>query len=117
MIIPGKLRNHIKLERLDRQRNAYGEVKINWLTVIEKTWAEISDPSVTRHESTATADDMMRTFSIKIRNRDSLRAEDLTTDLRVIILDGPHKDSKLEVVSLEITDTEIDMELSDGGRN
>ena len=118
MIIPGKLRNHIRLEKLDEnQRNNIGEVKLTWLPVIEKTWAEISDPSASRNENVSTADDMSRSFSIRIRNRDSLRAQDLVKDLRITILDGAHKNAKLEVVSFETTDTEIELQASDGGRH
>jgi len=105
------------MERLDKQRNAYGEVKLEWLPVIDRTWAEISNANVSRFESNQTADDMARSFSIKIRNRDSLKAQDLVRDLRVTILDGPHKNAKLEVVSFEQTETEIDMEATDGGRH
>lgn len=117
MIIPGKLRNHIKLERLNKQRNSIGEVKLEWLPVIERTWAEISNASVSRFESSQTADDMARSFSIKIRNRASLKAQNLVRDLRVIILDGTYKNSKLEVVSFEQTESEIEMEATDGGRH
>ncbi len=117
MIIPGKLRSHIKLQRLDKQRNGFGEIKLDWLTVIDRTWAEISDPTTTRHEDSATSDDLSRSFLIRIRNRDSLRSQDLFTDLRITILDGAHKNVTLEVSSLEETITEIEMEASDSGRH
>lgn len=117
MIIPGKMRNHIRLEKLDKQRNSFGEVSINWIIILDKTWAEISDPQTVRHEDIETAADLTRNFIIKIRNRDVLRNQDLLVDLRITVLDGAHKNINLEVESMTETSEEIEFSGVDTGRN